>query len=414
MAMAAHAEPDLPPVGRSMFDYLVHANGGKLPSTVRELVDTMERLGGTRVVTVLQPDSRSSQRPVTDDRHPRILGVGGDPRQSRRARSTSEAALRIETDKIFFAFSERARTLEVLSYNPKGARNEVQFIRDFGTPSARLYYVRRRLCVGCHVDGTPIFSRFPWSDTDQVPAVAARLRAALGDRYYQGFPIGRPGGFTLTRRVEEAAKRTAFVAAWREGFPEYPVEGRRLLLATLLGHRPTLADATRLAPLSPTIAQPLPLLPDRIATPRPEGVRAPAVPSPFQARPFLAQSRAPLAPPERPLGSHALDTLASGGQALFTGELRRTLQAHLAHVPAHAWAESADFETLVQSPTTPNPYELHRLLALRFRSLDAPTRSVTDADGDMPPPMLADDGAEEIDSGESDATVCARNVAGPR
>lgn len=411
LTSSVRADPDLPPVGRSMFDYFVHANGGKLPSDVRDLVSSLERLGGNRVATILQPDSRSSQRPVTDDEHPRILGVGGEPRFSRRARDGAEAAGRIETDKIFFAYSERARTLEILSYNPKAARNEIQFIRDFGTPNARLFYVRRRLCVGCHVDGTPIFSRFPWSDTDQVDAVATRLRRALGARHYQGLPIGRAGGFTFTRRVEEAAKRTAFFSAWREGFPEHPEAGRRLLLATLLGHAPTAADAVHVAPFSSSIAAPLPLLPDRIATPRPAGVKGPAVAVALQPRPFFSRNRVPLVPTGKPLGSFALDLLARGGATVFSGELRRTLEARLAHAPARAWSESERFDVFVRSERAPNPYELHRALSVAFDGTQPSSFYLTDADGEMPPPILAEDGSEEEEAEDDFAGSCPRTLA---
>ena len=62
----------------------------------------------------------------------------------------------------------------------RSARFEFQLVRDYragGTP--RVLYANRDVCIACHQNHAPIFSRQVWDETNANPRIAARL---AGDR----------------------------------------------------------------------------------------------------------------------------------------------------------------------------------------------------------------------------------------
>jgi hypothetical protein len=209
--------PSLPPVGRSLFDFLV---GGDVPFPFPALLRAIEarlapRPGSTRLQIVLIPRGRSLQRDAASPeffRYPRVV-VAADG--ASRPGDGPEIVL---PDRLYLGYQEKAAVLEVISYNEAAGRFEFQVVRDYGPGRRpRLLYADRALCMTCHQNGAPIFSRPPWAETSANPAVAALVREH--GPQYQGVPVKQ--GIDVPSRLDAATERANGLSAvqllWREG-----------------------------------------------------------------------------------------------------------------------------------------------------------------------------------------------------
>jgi hypothetical protein len=207
----AVAGPSLPPVGRSLFDFLV-ADGVPFPfeALVRKVEAGAGCAPGTCVESVLIPLGRSLQRTAAAPdffRFPRVVvavtGEGAGPVFAR--------------DRLYLGYQEKANLIEVISYNEAAARFEFQVVRDYregGTP--QVAYAKRDVCTACHQNHAPIFSRPVWDETNANPRVAARLSAA--QRIFHGIPVDR--GVDIPNAIDDATDRANGIAVtqriWRE------------------------------------------------------------------------------------------------------------------------------------------------------------------------------------------------------
>ncbi|MBL8485245.1 MAG: hypothetical protein JNJ60_23820 [Rhodocyclaceae bacterium] len=208
---------DLPPVGRSLFDTLYAARGAAPPFPFGALAaDLASRLGcgagaGGCIKTVRIPLGRSLQRDAAAPdyfAHPRVvLAVSGESGRSPHA----------ARDRLYIGYQERAAVLEVLSYNAAAGRFEFQIVSDYRAGTApRIRYARRTLCIACHQNQAPIFSRAQWDETDANPRIAARLAASGASAY--GLPEAT--GVDIPNAILDAANRANLYGAaqklWRE------------------------------------------------------------------------------------------------------------------------------------------------------------------------------------------------------
>jgi hypothetical protein len=214
--------PSLPPVGRSLFDFLLASGPGvqSVPFPFEALVALVEeRLGPGRsssLKRVLVPRGRSLQRDAAPEaffRFPRaILAVDGEADTS-----SPGPHLRLK-DRLYVGYQETAGVLEVISYNEAAGRFEFQVVKDYrdgGSP--RLVYANRALCMSCHQNGAPVFGRPLWDETNANPRIAALLRAERGDHY--GYP-SEPGvdvAYELDAATDRANLFSAWQVLWREG-----------------------------------------------------------------------------------------------------------------------------------------------------------------------------------------------------
>lgn len=215
---------DLPRVGRSLFDRLfaVERNGraevappfpftallASLNAQVRQ--DPASSL--PPVKQVLIPLGRSLQRTAAAPDYfafPRVVvAVDGPP---------APGALFLK-DRLYIGYQEKSAVLEVISYNEAAGRFEFQLVKDYrpgGKP--QVYHAPRTLCFACHQNGSPIFSRAVWDETNANPRIAAQL-AATGRSFY-GIPPDR--GIDIPYAIDNATEHANAYALtqrlWQEG-----------------------------------------------------------------------------------------------------------------------------------------------------------------------------------------------------
>jgi hypothetical protein len=216
--------PSLPPVGRSLFDFLTMQEiDGRavqvVPFPFAALLERIEvEIGGPEpsLKSVLIPLGRSLQRNAANPEFfafPRaVVAVdqGPAPRPDRSGM--------LLADRLYLGYQEKADTIEVISYNEAAARFEYQVVRDYREGgAAEVYYADRPTCIACHRNHAPIFSKPLWDETNANAAVAATL-AALQDDFY-GIPVAR--GVDIPNAFDVATDRANTFAAlqriWQEG-----------------------------------------------------------------------------------------------------------------------------------------------------------------------------------------------------
>ncbi len=185
--------PNLPPVGRSLFDHLIAPGGAeksyRIPFPFSALVERIqselgntEFAGGTRMAMI--PMGRSLQRVAAAPdffKYPRIVfAVTGEP-----ADSHSKPGLLLK-DRLYIGYVEKTNVLEVISYNEAAGRYEFQLVKDYRAGAQpQVYYVNRAICIACHQNHAPIFSKAVWSETNANGRMADLLGQARSDFYAQ-------------------------------------------------------------------------------------------------------------------------------------------------------------------------------------------------------------------------------------
>ena len=224
-AIAADVDRAPSPYGRSLFDRLLERETDGAPQVpfpfpallqrVRAHLDGEDPSGGLAIVLI--PLGRSLQRHAAGDvdafRFPRVVAaVTGEP-----APDAPAGHLYLK-DRLYLAHHERAEALEVISYNEDAGRFEFQLVLDYragATP--RVVPANRTLCLACHQNAAPIFSRPSWDETSASPPVAARLAATGLD--YQGLPWRH--GVDVPEAIDAATARANRLAVtqrlWQEG-----------------------------------------------------------------------------------------------------------------------------------------------------------------------------------------------------
>jgi hypothetical protein len=237
---------DLPSRGRSLFDFLVTQEeaGTKVQAVPFPFPALLQRIAartgrGERSVAptaVLIPLGRSLQRNAAAPdffAFPRaVVAIVAQPA------SAGEPYLK---DRVYLGYQEKANVIEVISYNEDEGRFEFQVVTDYragGTP--KIAYANRALCIVCHQNAAPIFSRAGWDETNANPAVANLLAAER--RQFYGIAVGR--GIDVPNAIDDAKLRANRFAVhqllWKEGCGrggEAAVACRAGLFAAVLRYR---------------------------------------------------------------------------------------------------------------------------------------------------------------------------------
>lgn len=219
-------DANLPPVGRSLFDYIMSEehNGQriyKVPFPYTAFIQSIEqRLQGSSVTLpqlkqVLIPLGRSLQRNAAAPEFfhfPRVVAaVDTEPLAG------GDTSLLLK-DRLYVGYGEKSAILEVISYNEAAGRFEFQIVNDYrpgGKP--QVAYADRAVCMSCHQNAAPIFSRQTWDETNANPRVAELLNNLGKD--FHGVPILR--GVDIPFAIDQATQRANEFALtqllWRDG-----------------------------------------------------------------------------------------------------------------------------------------------------------------------------------------------------
>jgi hypothetical protein len=218
-----HPGDDLPPRGRSLFDFLTTEERGdrnlqSVPFPFASLLRRVEakmrpQSSANTSATVLIPLGRSLQRMAAAPEFmtfPRVVtaAIG----------ETADNGAPLLKDRLYLGYQQKANVLEVISYNEDAGRFEFQIVSDYrtgGTP--RVAYANRVLCTACHQNAAPIFSRQVWDETNANPTVAVWLAAQRKD--FEGIAIDR--GVDVPNAIDDAKLRANRFAVdqllWRDG-----------------------------------------------------------------------------------------------------------------------------------------------------------------------------------------------------
>jgi len=228
---------DLPSAGASLFDLITTDAQGRrqIPFPFERLLARIEAAAGcserapcTR--SVLIPLGRSLQRAAASPEffaHPRIVTAAV-------AAGRGPFMLR---DRLYLGYQEKADQIEVISYNETLARFEFQLVKNYGGATApEVVYAARTMCIACHQNQAPIFSRQVWLETNANPVVAAKL----GHQQAAFHGVAARASTDTANSIDDATDRSNRLALiqrlWRDGCGEKTAGDRcrvRAFLAAL-------------------------------------------------------------------------------------------------------------------------------------------------------------------------------------
>jgi hypothetical protein len=192
-----------PKLGRSYFDAVFSENTQyKVPYPFNLLLARLSDYTGQKINSpdtsgikvVIFPMGRSLQRDAAVIGTPANQAFSFDPffRFPRVVVAVDEeptypnSLLLNLKNKLYIGFNERAEILEAISYNEDEGRYEYQVITDYAAGKVpKVSYANRSLCLSCHQNQTPIFSRGPWSESNFNTQVADKLRTTLDATFHQ-------------------------------------------------------------------------------------------------------------------------------------------------------------------------------------------------------------------------------------
>ena len=217
---SSNMDTNLPLAGRSLFDELVgrgRPDRWNIPFPFSKLIASLSQAGGCQsrcVQTVMIPLGRSLQRSAAAPeffKYPRIVAAF-------TADTATAGNFPLLKDRLYLGFQEKANLIEVISFNETAGRFEFQLVKNYGAGmKPKIFYANRAVCVSCHQNRAPIFSRQVWDETNANPEIANRLaRARVA---FDGLPIRI--GVDVPNAVDDATDRanlfSAYESLWLNG-----------------------------------------------------------------------------------------------------------------------------------------------------------------------------------------------------
>ena len=221
--------PNLPPIGRSLFDLLFvkQTEGGPvydLPFPFTRLLERIEaplRGEGSRqpiLKKALIPFGRSLQRHAAAPeyfKYPRmVVAVDTEP----LTYSDAQPPIMLK-DRLFLGYQEKSGVIEIISYNQHAARFEFQVVTDYrtdGTP--RVAYAQRAICTSCHQNGAPLFAEAGWDETNANSRIAEAL--AEERKIFYGLMVDRCCAVSpaaIDNATDRANLFSAYQLLWHDG-----------------------------------------------------------------------------------------------------------------------------------------------------------------------------------------------------
>ena len=218
---------NLPPLGRSLFDQLAgraDGAGWHVPFPFSKLLAALSHAGGCAdkqpdaqcYRAVLIPLGRSLQRSAAAPeffKYPRVVAAF-----TGEAKAGIGSDFPLLKDRLYLGYQEKANLIEVISFNDAAGRFEFQLVKNYAARTEpQVFYANRSVCVSCHQNHAPIFSRQVWDETNANPEIAKRLANARAD--FDGLPVRV--GVDVPNAIDDATDRANLFAAyqllWRDG-----------------------------------------------------------------------------------------------------------------------------------------------------------------------------------------------------
>jgi hypothetical protein len=137
--------------------------------------------------SLLIPAGRSLQKSQTDYDNPRVVFNMNGAVQTKPPLVTHRNSI---NDKLFVGFSPKARTLEVISWDPSMGKYRFFLAKNYpkGPSGESPQYIENPAgeCIKCHQSGGPILARAPWSETNSSISTTTKLCEKHPDGQYLG------------------------------------------------------------------------------------------------------------------------------------------------------------------------------------------------------------------------------------
>ena len=121
-------------------------------------------------------------------------------------------------DRLYLGYLGKANLIEVISYNEAAGRFEFQIVKDYRAGAKpEVVYASRGLCMSCHQNEAPIFSRPVWAETNGNPVIAALIgnRASPSHDVTVGQAVDVPNA--IDNAIHRANLYSVAQLLWREG-----------------------------------------------------------------------------------------------------------------------------------------------------------------------------------------------------
>ena len=161
------------------------------------------------------PMGRSLQRMAAAPeffKYPRVVfAVIGEPATNER---DAGALLK---DRLYIGYVEKTGVLEVISYNEAAGRFEFQLVKDYrGNAQPKVFYANRAICISCHQNHAPIFSKAIWGESNANGRVAELLRSQRAD-----FDLSAQANIDFPDDIDKATVRAntlvSLQSVWQQG-----------------------------------------------------------------------------------------------------------------------------------------------------------------------------------------------------
>ena len=246
--------PDIPLLGRSLFDQLFSrqtSDGPRydVPFPLSRVLERIRSQLGDHPVAIgsgydpgsepgilmtLIPLGRSLQRFAAEPdffASPRVvIAVVGEPRDI----APGQQPLRLN-DRLFLGYQEQAKVLEVISYNEQASRFEFQIVDDYAAGlEPKVAYANRTVCRSCHQNGSPIFSKAAWAETNNNLLISDRLGEISKTFYGISYRSGTVGPAAIDNATDRANLFSVRQLLWRKLCGTESAAQRRCRAAALI------------------------------------------------------------------------------------------------------------------------------------------------------------------------------------
>ncbi len=155
-------------------------NGGKIPYPFKDFLDSFKLDTRSKGEILFVPEGRSLVRNSANIQSPRIIVA---PFESSVVSNMSTEATKkfnayydkgYRSTDLYVGFAPKNGAMEVISYNPTTKKYDFLIVENYGPGKTPRIVSNESLCITCHQNKGPIFSRFPWTEVGLGPENASK------------------------------------------------------------------------------------------------------------------------------------------------------------------------------------------------------------------------------------------------